>query len=274
MSTTATIAAHAASRSTTSLGSSGPRPSAPGSSAPAEAGPALLTVSGLAVAYGERTVLEDVSFTARSGQLLAFLGANGSGKSTTLRAVANLAGHQRGTIEFAEGAAGPAMVFQKIHLVGRRTVLDNVCTGALARMSLASSIHPWFYPAAIRRQAMEALDRVGLADRAAQRAGTLSGGQQQRVAVARALCQGAKVLLADEPVAALDPQAARSVMELLRSLAHDEGLAVAAVLHQPDLAREFSDHVIGLQSGRIVLDSPTVDISMDQISRLYAEDAR
>ncbi|WP_309132106.1 ATP-binding cassette domain-containing protein [Brevibacterium sp.] len=238
------------------------------------AGPALLTVDGLAVSYGAARVLDGVSFTARAGRLLAFLGANGSGKSTTLRAVAGLIGHDGGTIEFASGTDRPAMVFQKIHLVARRSVLDNVCAGALHRIPLARSLHPWLFPAEIRREAMAALDRVGLADRADQRAGTLSGGQQQRVAVARALCQGAPVVLADEPVAALDPKAARSIMALLRELAHEENLAVAAVLHQPDLALEYADHVIGLQSGRIVLDAPAEAVDLDQIGELYAEVAR
>lgn len=248
-------------------------PATPGAGATGGTGGAgaspLLRVSGLAVAYGPTTVLDDVSFDVAPGELLAFLGANGSGKSTTLRAVAGLTPHQGGEIEIGGEHGRPAMVFQKIHLVARRSVLDNVCAGALARMPVAASLHPWFYPAEIRREAMVALDRVGLADKAPLRAGTLSGGQQQRVAIARALCQGAEVLLADEPVAALDPEAARTVMGLLRDLAHDEGLAVAAVLHQPDLAREFADTIIGLRSGGIVLRGRADEVPAEEITGLY-----
>ncbi|WP_278373460.1 ATP-binding cassette domain-containing protein, partial [Brevibacterium casei] len=164
-------------------------PATPGSAATGGTGGAgaspLLRVSGLAVAYGPTTVLDDVSFDVAPGELLAFLGANGSGKSTTLRAVAGLTPHQGGEIEIGGEHGRPAMVFQKIPLVARRSVLDNVCAGALARMPVAASLHPWFYPAEIRREAMVALDRVGLADKAPLRAGTLSGGQQQRVAIAR-----------------------------------------------------------------------------------------
>lgn len=242
---------------------------AAGSAGSDDSAPPLLRVDGLAVSFGSKRVLDDVSFSVAPGELLAFLGANGSGKSTTLRAVAGLTPYQSGDIEVGGSHGRPAMVFQKIHLVARRSVLDNVCAGALGRMSSLASLHPWLFPAAIRREAMVALDRVGLADRATDRAGTLSGGQQQRVAVARALCQGSEVLLADEPVAALDPQAARTVMSLLRDLAHDEGLAVAAVLHQPDLAREFADTIIGLQSGEIVLRGTSEEISAEAITSLY-----
>ena len=154
---------------------------------------------GLTKTYGHDSTrveaLRNVTVSFERSRFTAIMGPSGSGKSTTLRAVAGLTPHQGGEIEIGGEHGRPAMVFQKIHLVARRTVLDNVCAGALSRMPVASSLHPWFYPAAIRREAMVALDRVGLADKAPLRAGTLSGGQQQRVAIARALCQGAEVLL-------------------------------------------------------------------------------
>ncbi|MFC0581575.1 phosphonate ABC transporter ATP-binding protein [Micrococcoides hystricis] len=236
-----------------------------------------LVVDKLHIAFNGRTVLDGLSFTVRAGELVAFLGANGSGKSTTLRAVAGLLDHDGGNIEVcgvADAAernhrADAAMVFQKIHLVPRRSVLDNVCAGALARMSTWQSMHPLFFPASIRQEAMEALERVGLADRAAEPAGKLSGGQQQRVAIARALCQRAEVLLADEPVSALDPQAAEQVMTLLSDLAHTEGLAVAAVLHQPDLAFRYADRLIGLKHGKLVLDEPASTAASDAVLDLY-----
>jgi phosphonate transport system ATP-binding protein len=215
-----------------------------------------LALTGLTVRYGDRTVLHGVDVTVAAGELLAVLGANGSGKSTLLRAAAGLTpatgavavdGRPREALDIA-------LVFQQIHLVRRRSVLDNVCAGALGRLPLHRSLVPALFPREVREEAMACLDRVGLADRAHERAERLSGGQQQRVALARALCQRAPVVLADEPVSALDPAAAEQVLALLAELAHAHDLAVLAVLHQPDLARRHADRVVGLREGRVVLD--------------------
>jgi phosphonate transport system ATP-binding protein len=161
------------------------------------------------------------------------------------------------------------MVFQKIHLVGRRSALDNVCAGALGRLPLRQSLTPLLFPHDLRQEAMACLDRVGLADRAATPARKLSGGQQQRVAIARVLCQRAHVVLADEPVSALDPAAAEQVVALLADLARD-GLAVVAVLHQPPLALRFADRIVGLLHGRVVLDTASGSVGSDDIEHLYA----
>ncbi|MER7436207.1 phosphonate ABC transporter ATP-binding protein [Pseudonocardia alni] len=219
---------------------------------------ALLEVRGARVRYGDREVLHGVDVDVHAGELLAVLGANGSGKSTLLRAAAGLTPHLGRVLVDGRprGRLDVALVFQRIHLVTWRTVLDNVCAGALGRLPLRSSLVPSLFPRALREEAMGCLDRVGLADRAHDRAGSLSGGQQQRVAVARALCQRARVLLADEPVSALDPAAAEQVLGLLAELAHTEHLAVLAVLHQPDLAARHADRVVGLRSGHVVLDGP------------------
>ena len=217
----------------------------------------MLSATGLAVHYGDRQVLHGVDVTVAAGELLAVLGANGSGKSTLLRAAAGIVPAAAGTITVDGRDRGPrdiALVFQKIHLVHRRSVLDNVCAGALGRLSLHRSLAPALFPRRLREEAMACLDRVGLADRAHDRSGSLSGGQQQRVAIARALCQRAPVVLADEPVSALDPAAAEQVLALLAELAHVERLAVLAVLHQPDLARRHADRIVGLREGRVVLD--------------------
>ena len=244
---------------------------------------AALKVSSLAKSYNGRRVLDDVDFEVKRGELVAFLGANGSGKSTTLKCVAGLAEPDAGRIEL-EGAqlsdfsgrqlqlarSKAAMVFQKIHLVPRRTALDNVCAGALARVSSLASVSPLFFSRELREEAMGCLERVGMADRALDRVGRLSGGQQQRVAVARALCQRASVLLADEPVSALDPNAAEHVMELLAELAHNENLAVAAVLHQPDLALRHADRAIGLMHGRITFDGPVASLNQNVLDTLYS----
>ncbi|MBM7771420.1 phosphonate transport system ATP-binding protein [Actinokineospora baliensis] len=229
-----------------------------------------LTVTGLRKSFGERTVLNGVDFSVGAGELVALLGANGSGKSTALRCVVGLVEADAGVVRVAGRAA--AMVFQQIHLVRRRNVVDNVCAGGLAGLPLSRSLTPALFPKDLRDRAMACLDRVGLADRAKDRAGSLSGGQQQRVAIARALCQGAKVLLADEPVSALDPAAATQVMELLQKLAHNDGLAVAAVLHQPDLARRYADRVLGLLNGEIRLSTKGSELSDMDIDALYAPD--
>ncbi|MDX6741405.1 phosphonate ABC transporter ATP-binding protein [Actinocorallia sp. A-T 12471] len=229
-----------------------------------------LRVRGLRKEFGARTVLAGIDLDVAAGEFLAVLGANGSGKSTALRCVVGLETPTAGAIEVG-GDGVAAMVFQKIHLVGRRSALDNVCAGALGRLPLRRSLTPALFPRALREEAMACLDRVGLADRAAEPARRLSGGQQQRVAIARALCQRATLLLADEPVSALDPKAAEQVVALLAELARD-GLAVAAVLHQPALARAHADRIVGLLGGRIDLDAPASAVGDHDVDRLYAPD--
>ncbi|GGU46357.1 phosphonate ABC transporter ATP-binding protein [Lentzea flava] len=201
----------------------------------------MLAVSGLRKSFGGRTVLDGFDLRVEAGEFVALLGPNGSGKSTALRCAAGLETPDGGSVEVRGSAA---MVFQKIHLVGRRTALDNVCSGALGRLPLHRSL---FYPQDVREEAVRCLDRVGLADRALERCARLSGGQQQRVAIARALCQRANVILADEPVSALDPQAAVQVMELLVDLAA-EGMAVVAVLHQPELAQRYAHRIVEMRT--------------------------
>jgi len=245
----------------------------------------FLAVQGLRKSFNGRTVLDGVDFDVRAGELVAFLGANGSGKSTTLRCVMGITAPDAGTISISgtrldtlqgkeqqQARQRIAMIFQKIHLVPRRTALDNVCAGALARIPTIRSLTPLLFPAAVQQEALDCLDRVGLADRAFDRVGRLSGGQQQRVAVARALCQRAGVVLADEPVSALDPHAAEQVMGLLRELAHGEGLAVAAVLHQPDLALRYADRSIGLLHGSMTFNLPSADVTTGHLDALYAPD--
>jgi phosphonate transport system ATP-binding protein len=246
---------------------------------PTPVGTALLSVRTLTKKYGDRVVLSSLDLDVRAGEVVSLLGANGSGKSTALRCLIGLERPEGGevtvagrTLRLGERTTDIAMVFQKIHLVPRLSVLDNVCAGALGRLSWRRSWAPVAFPLEVREEAMACLDRVGLADRAHDRAGRLSGGQQQRVAVARALCQRARVLLADEPVSALDPAAAEQVMHLLRSLADEDGIAVAAVLHQPDLARRHSDRIVGLMGGRMVLDTPVAAFDQAAVDALYVPD--
>jgi len=237
-----------------------------------------LSVRGLTKRFGDRVVLEGFDLDVHAGEVVSVLGANGSGKSTMLRCLSGLTKFDGGSVSVAgrdvrSGERVPefAMVFQKIHLVPELSALENVCAGALGRLSFWQAWAPRAFPTDVREEAMGCLDRVGLAERAHDRARRLSGGQQQRVAVARALCQRAGVLLADEPVSSLDPAAAEQVMRLLRSLA-DDGMAVAAVLHQPDLARRHSDRVVGLTGGRITLNIPPSALTDADVDALYAPD--
>jgi len=237
-----------------------------------------LSVRGLTKRFGDRVVLEGFDLDVHAGEVVSVLGANGSGKSTMLRCLSGLTKFDGGSVSVAgrdvrSGERVPefAMVFQKIHLVPELSALENVCAGALGRLSFWQAWAPRAFPTDVREEAMGCLDRVGLAGRAHDRARRLSGGQQQRVAVARALCQRAGVLLADEPVSSLDPAAAEQVMRLLRSLA-DDGMAVAAVLHQPDLARRHSDRVVGLTGGRITLNIPPSALADADVDALYAPD--
>ncbi|WP_460364455.1 ATP-binding cassette domain-containing protein, partial [Actinocorallia lasiicapitis] len=140
---------------------------------------------------------------------------------------------------------------------------------ALGRLPLHRSLAPLLFPREVREEAMACLDRVGLADRAHERVAALSGGQQQRVALARALCQRAEVLLADEPVSALDPSAAEQVMLVMTELARAESIAVAAVLHQPELARRHADRLVGLGDGLIEFSASVTEIGPERVSALY-----
>ncbi|WP_369812863.1 phosphonate ABC transporter ATP-binding protein [Frankia sp. R43] len=246
--------------------------------------PVLLELVDVRKSFGAQEVLAGLDLCVRAGEFVAVLGANGSGKSTALRCVVGLLEADGGTIRLAgvpldaadlrrtaQARRQAAMVFQQIHLVRRLSVIDNVCCGALGRLPLWRSLLPITFPRSVRVEAMRCLDRVGLAARAGEPAGRLSGGQQQRVAIARALCQRASVLLADEPVSALDPAAAENVIGLLRDLAA-EGYAVVAVLHQPDLALRYAHRVVGLAAGRVAFDGAPNDIHADEIERLYAAD--
>ncbi|MDA2812875.1 phosphonate ABC transporter ATP-binding protein [Nocardiopsis sp. RSe5-2] len=226
--------------------------------------------------------LDEVSLTARAGEVVVLLGLSGSGKSTLLRHVDGLQAPTSGRVRVLGTDVGAAssrelrrlrrrvgFVFQQFHLVGPLTVLENACHGALGGLRAPRLGLP-LYPRSVRRAALEQLDRVGLADRAFQRADTLSGGQQQRVAVARALLQRPEILLADEPVASLDPESAHQVMELIRAVAAEERLTVLCSLHQVDLALSWGDRVVGLRSGRVVMDAPTAGLGRDDAMAVYS----
>lgn len=238
--------------------------------------------------YPDGTVaLHGVTFSVRPGEAVALLGSNGSGKSTLLRCALGLDRATSGVVRVADVDATLArrrqlrrlrlhagMVFQKINLIDQLSVLSNVIHGALGRSRDPRLWTARTAPDAVRREALGHLQRVGLAHVAARRADRLSGGQRQRVALARLLMQDPQLVLADEPVASLDPRAGREVMELLLEIARERGLTVVCALHQLELARDFSDRIVGLRDGRVVLDAATAQTSAEQLSALYADEHR
>lgn len=229
--------------------------------------------------------LDDVSLTVHAGEVVVLLGASGSGKSTLLRHVNGLHRPSAGRVRVLDTDVDTdtdtvggstlrrlrqrvGMVFQQFHLVGSLTVLENACTGALGTLRGPRLGLPT-YPRRVRAAALEQLDRVGLADQRFQRADTLSGGQQQRVAVARALLQRPRLLLADEPVASLDPESAAQVLQLIATLAREDRLTVLCSLHQVELALALGERVVGLRSGRVVLDRPVAELDRDTAMAVY-----
>ena len=226
---------------------------------------------------GAVRALDGVSFAVPEGQLLVIIGLSGSGKSTLLRHLNGLHSPSEGSVTVLEQNVenlnradlralrkDVGFVFQQFNIVGRLTCIENVLTGTLGRLK-GPRLGAAMYPKKLRREAIEQLDRVGLAERAWQRTDTLSGGQQQRVAIARTLMQKPKIVLADEPVASLDPEISGQVMDLLVQCCIEDGLTVLCSLHQVDLALGWADRLIGLRDGKIVLDTP-VDDSIDQQS--------
>ena len=233
-----------------------------------------------------RHALRDVDLAVAQGEMVALIGASGSGKSTLLRHLAGLVAADRGSASriaihgtcVQQGGriahdvrrirAGIGMVFQQFNLVGRMSVLRNVLVGQLHRIPQWRGLAGWF-TAAERARAIEALHRVGIGDHHAQRASTLSGGQQQRAAIARALVQQARLVLADEPIASLDPESSRKVMDMLARINREDGVTVVVSLHQVDIALRYCPRTIALNQGQVVFDGPSAQLDSDMLRRLY-----
>jgi phosphonate transport system ATP-binding protein len=225
-------------------------------------------VVGLRKAYPRTVALDDVSVELPGGQFVAVLGPSGAGKTTLLRTLTGMVRPDAGRIHIGDeeltalqGRARRAaqnrigMVYQQFNLVGRLRVLTNVLMGRLPEVGPAAWLTGRF-PAAAVEDAYRCLDRVDLLDRAHQRADTLSGGQQQRVALARAMCQRPRLLLADEPVASVDPKLAERILSYLREVNRADGITTVVNLHTVGLASRFADRVIGINAGRVVVDGP------------------
>jgi phosphonate transport system ATP-binding protein len=246
---------------------------------------AVLSIRNASKTFGERRALAGVSMEVRKGEMIALIGPSGSGKSTLLRSISGLQ-----TIDSGEGRidafGGPVQengrisggmrktrtrigfIFQQFNLVGRLSLFTNVVLGSLGRIDQVRGLFG-LWPQETKLAAMAALTRMGVADYATQRANTLSGGQQQRGAIARALVQKAKIILADEPVASLDPVSARKVMEALCDLNREDGLTVVVTLHQVDYALRYCDRVVALKAGKIVYDGPPKDLATKQLIDIY-----
>lgn len=224
--------------------------------------------------------LDGVSADVPRGQFCVVLGPSGSGKSTLLRAVNGLTDPTSGTIRLGETVLDRrslreirrrvAMVHQQFNLVERASVAANILSGAVAEVPFWRVMLGW-YPQTLRTRACATAARVGLEPlHLPRRAAALSGGQQQRVGIARAFLLSPEVILADEPVASLDPAISREVLGLLREAAREQGATVLCSLHQTDLAREFGDRIIGMRKGRVVFDGPANRFDAAAEAALYS----
>jgi len=242
---------------------------------------AALSLSGVTKVFDETRAVDDVSLKIKPGQFVGVIGRSGAGKSTMLRLINRLIEPTQGSITFGdteitalkgkalrEWRRDCAMIFQQFNLVDRLDVLTNVLIGRLAEHGFVSSMAMHFTDAE-RAMALAALDRLDLVPQALQRAGTLSGGQQQRVAIAKALVQSPKIMLADEPIASLDPANATLVMDGLRQINKEDGLTVLVNLHTLDTARAYCDRIIAMRSGRVFFDGVAAQLTNDVIRDIY-----
>ena len=232
---------------------------------------------------GGPRALDDVSLDIEDGEFVALIGPSGAGKSSFLRCVNGLVAPTSGEVivdghavtgaadeQVRQVRAGIGFVFQQFNLLRRLTVLQNVLVGRLAHASRWRSLIGWFEPVDVAR-ARAVLARIGLDGLADRRVDTLSGGQQQRVAIARALVQAPRIMLADEPMASLDPALSRTVMELLRRINLEDGITVVTSLHVLGLARDYGRRIIALREGRVVHDGPPESLTGNVASAIFGD---
>lgn len=233
----------------------------------------MLRVSGLSKRYDDELAVAELSVDLRPGELTVLVGRSGAGKTTLLRCLNGLEQPDTGAIELAGDPLTPtdvALVFQSGALVDTKSALGNVLDGSLGRLPAWREVAGW-YPPEAKRAGIERLHAVGLAGYAQRRVGALSGGQRQRVGIARALQQEPAVLLADEPVASLDPTTGRNVLDRLATVVRDRNLVGLVSLHQPRLAAAVADRYLGLHMGELVLDEPADAITSDDLTEVYAD---
>jgi phosphonate transport system ATP-binding protein len=240
----------------------------------------MIKIDNLEVVYPNGTrALAPTTLSIEQGRFTVLLGSSGAGKSTLLRTLNGLVqpsagaiavdglGALRGTHTMRTHRRATGMVFQQHQLIGRATVLRNVLTGRLGYYSGWRTLLPW--PAAEKRRALDALERVGLIEYALRRADQLSGGQQQRVGIARALVQAPALILADEPIASLDPATADRVLGLLHAICKADGITAVVSLHQLEFARRYADVIVGLAQGAVVFHGPPGKLGAAEIRKIY-----
>ncbi|MGJ5178335.1 phosphonate ABC transporter ATP-binding protein [Bradyrhizobium oligotrophicum] len=241
----------------------------------------MLVVNGLTCRFGAKAAVDNASFSVTPGSFVGVIGRSGAGKSTLLRSINRLSPISSGQVlfndldvtalrgrELRQWRARSAMIFQQFNLVGRLDVLTNVLMGRLAEIPSWRSLAQ-LWPADDVAMAMSALEQFDMASLAAQRADQLSGGQQQRVAIARALVQNPDIILADEPIASLDPRNTRIVMDALLRINKHFGITVICNLHSLDLARSYCDRLIGMATGRVVFDDAPAALTAQIARELY-----
>ena len=245
----------------------------------------MLVIDGISRRFGMKTAVDNVSLEIPQGSFVGIIGRSGAGKSTLLRVVNRLAEPTSGRVLY-DGAdvtalsgralrdwrSRCAMIFQQFNLVGRLDVMTNVLMGRLAKVSTASSVLR-LWSEEDKAMALSVLEQFDIASLAAQRAESLSGGQQQRVAIARALVQEPSIILADEPIASLDPRNTRVVMDALLRINKHYGLTVICNLHSLEIARQYCDRLVGMSAGRVVFDAVPEKLTEDVARELYGLEA-
>src|SRR5580692_2757833 len=259
----------------------------------------LVEVRRVSKSFDRRSpVLKNVSFLLKRGEMVALIGASGSGKSTLIRAIAGLVPIDKGGASKPGAAESDAIflfgqpmqqngriigtakelrarigiVFQQFNLIARLPVLTNVCLGLLGRLPFVRGTLGRF-SLDEKRRAMRALDRVGMAEHALKRGSELSGGQQQRAAIARTLVQGAELLIADEPIASLDPHSARRVMDILADLNRRDGITILVSLHQVEYGLKYCPRTIALKAGEVVYDGPSCALTPELLNSIYGAES-
>lgn len=244
----------------------------------------MITIRNLRKSYGSNHVLHGIDMDVKAGEFVVMLGLSGAGKSTLLRCMNGLNCPDSGTLQVGDIdlmrqhsrralARHVAMVFQHHNLVQRLSVRKNVLTGRLGQVSTLASVLQLFKRSDIQLT-NQCLERVGLAHKCDERTEALSGGQMQRVGIARALAQQPQVILADEPVASLDPKTARNVLQYLRDATREMGIAVVCNLHQVEYAKEFGDRIVGLAQGRMVFDGAPDQLDEAALHAIYHQPAQ
>ncbi|WP_208585858.1 phosphonate ABC transporter ATP-binding protein [Gracilibacillus suaedae] len=247
----------------------------------------LLKVEGLSKFYdGETKVLKDVNFEVQAGEFLSIIGPSGAGKSTLLRCINRLVEINEGKVMFNGLDVGAmkkkelrklrtniGMIFQHYNLVPRLTVIENILHGRFGYKSTIQGVLGRFTEQE-KEQAFYLLEKLGISEHAYKRCDQLSGGQQQRVGICRALIQEPKLILCDEPIASLDPNSSKVIMDYLKSISTEMGITCIVNLHQVEVAKEYASRIIGLKQGEIVFDGPSKLLYGEQIENIYGIESR